>query len=123
MAGKHGSLWAYIHAYYEWGGRPPIPDDAEARRGSRRPGWHASLVSLAVLLLASVPVVFIISRLHLPASDEPLLLASFALLWVGLAFQIQMMLGLPLLDWYEDLPRHGVVDDAKPGLLSPEVLD
>ncbi|WP_135304118.1 hypothetical protein [Haloarcula amylovorans] len=106
MTGKYGSLVAYIRAYNQYGGKPPIPEFADVERGEPRPKWHWRALFIPTALLALVPVVVIGSRMNPPLTTPGV--AALSLAWFGLVFTIASMLTQPFSDWLRDVPRYGL---------------
>lgn len=107
MPGEHGSLWAYISAYHEYGGTPPIPDDAPISRGDERPRWQWITATVVSLMAGLGPVYAIMQAVVLAPAPAvtTVTLGSVALCWIAVAAWVGQVFVNPTLDWLGDVPR------------------
>lgn len=106
MTGKYGSLVAYIRAYQQYGGTPPIPEFADVERGDPRPKWHWRALFIPTAFIALLPVAVIESEMSAPLTSPEL--AALGLAWIGVVHVVAMMLTQPFSDWWRDVPRYGL---------------
>lgn len=108
MTGKYGSLLSYFRAHGEYGGKPPIPEWADTKRGERRPTVASLLVFIATFGVAATQPLYLVWALGPVSASQTSVLVALVLSCTGLAFMVEMTVGQPFLDWYHDVPRRGL---------------
>ena len=108
MTGEYGTLIQYIRAYRRYGSSPPpIPGKAAENRGEVRKTKAWIPVSLVKLILAAIPPALLVETTSTSLSSFSGTVA-FAVCILGVAWMLTDILGAPILDWYEDVPRRGL---------------
>lgn len=107
MPRKHGSLREYIAAYARYDGKPPIPAEADERRGDERPSKAWVAVGIVTMLVGGIPPLLLVGPGQ-GSLAEAAELAAFGVSMLGVSNLLMMFVGAPVLDWYEDVPRRGL---------------
>lgn len=107
MTGKHGTLWQYLKAHQQYGGRPPDPtrDRYGVRFRSRRVWIPSAVLGMTLAMIPTAVLAF-----ALPTATLGRLPVQFALVaaWLGVDYLLLVTVLRPVMDWIEDVPRAGL---------------